>query len=131
VPSVATFEATVTVTPESASIELDGQQVGVGTWTASLPRDGRAHTLRVSAEGHTSAELTFTDEPPPATLTLERTRRVGAGGRPGGAGASSAGASSGTASTGTGSSGTSGTGMTEDTTMAGPQQGANGSFILQ
>ncbi len=116
-PPVATYEATLTITPPAATIELDGVSVGTGTWTATLPRDGREHHLRISAEGHQPVELAFTDAPPPSPITLERARRVlRPGGGPGSASGSTPPVTSGTA---------------PDTTMASPQVGANGSFILQ
>ncbi len=72
-PSVshAPFDVTLRVTPPAARIELDGRPVGVGTWRASLPRDGVTHLLRVSAPDHTTQRLYFADAPPPSTVTLD------------------------------------------------------------
>ncbi|MBX7195316.1 MAG: protein kinase [Sandaracinaceae bacterium] len=109
----ATFAAALSVTPPSARIELDGVEVGRGQWSASLPRDGAAHRVRVSAEGYQTTELVFTDAPPPASVALERARRGGGGARPSGEDPPST------------------TGSMDTTPMSGPQVGANGSFILQ
>ena len=116
---LATFDATLSVTPASASIELDGVVAGTGSWSATLPRDGRAHRLVVTADGYARTELTFTDAPPPRELALER--------RPSGARTSARGATDGAQSP----AGTSSMASTSETSMGGPQQGANGSLILE
>jgi hypothetical protein len=95
----------------------------MGTWSATLPRDGREHRLVVTAEGYERAELTFTDAPPPAELALERTRRTG-GSRPGSRTGTQGGSADSTAASQASS-------MASETSMGGPQVGANGSFILQ
>jgi serine/threonine-protein kinase len=121
--TVETYAASLHVSPASASIELDGAAAGMGTWSATLPRDGREHRLVVTAEGYERAELTFTDAPPPAELALERTRRTG-GSRPGSRTGTQGGSADSTAASQASS-------MASETSMGGPQVGANGSFILQ
>lgn len=45
----------IVVEPPTAAIEIDGEAAGVGS--ASLPRDGQPHTVRVSADGYREREL--------------------------------------------------------------------------
>jgi len=114
---LATFEAALSTTPPSSRIELDGELVGSGTWTTTLPRDGRPHRLRVSADGFETTELVFTDSPPPSTVTLSRTSVAGRG--PRGTGSRDLGIDM------AGSSGPSTSGMAQ------PAVGANGAPILE
>jgi len=65
-----TFRATVTVTPDSAAIELDGEPAGIGRLERTLPIDHHPHVLRASAPGYVAREIEFVDEPPPDELTL-------------------------------------------------------------
>ena len=71
--SPETFTIDVKVTPPTASIEIDGVAVGTGSVSRPFPRDGKTHTLRVSALGHESMLVEFTDAPPPAALALRPT----------------------------------------------------------
>ncbi len=71
--SAETFTIDVKVTPPTAAIEIDGVAVGTGSVSRSFPRDGKTHTLRVSALGHESMLVEFTDAPPPATIGLRPT----------------------------------------------------------
>jgi len=65
-----TFRAMVTVTPESAAIELDGEPAGIGRLERTLPIDHHPHVLRASAPGYVAREVEFVDEPPPEELAL-------------------------------------------------------------
>jgi len=58
------------VEPAEATIELDGVPVARGAMRRTFARDGRPHTLRLSAPGHVARELTFRDEPPPPRQRL-------------------------------------------------------------
>jgi hypothetical protein len=69
-PLPQTFEAVVTVSPESAALELDGEPVGTGHLERTLPIDHHPHVLRASAPGYVAREVEFTDESPPEQLTL-------------------------------------------------------------
>ena len=71
-PVPTTYRVTVDVTPESAKIELDGRPVAVGTFSRTFTKSGRAHRLRISADGYVPTEIAFTDEPPPPKLRLRQ-----------------------------------------------------------
>jgi serine/threonine protein kinase len=71
-----TFQVSVGVKPETAAIELDGRQVGRGRFDGALPLDGVRHRLRVTADDYDERVLEFADEPPPSTLTLQRSPGV-------------------------------------------------------
>jgi serine/threonine protein kinase len=67
----AAYALALRVTPDNASIELDGVPVGTGKLDRSLPRDGRKHVLRVSAPGYTDSFSEFDDaHPPPSNIAL-------------------------------------------------------------
>jgi eukaryotic-like serine/threonine-protein kinase len=66
----ARYHVAVQAEPRSASIELDGQPVGAGSFTADLPRDGARHTLTVAAPGFVPQTLVFRDEAPPSSVAL-------------------------------------------------------------
>jgi eukaryotic-like serine/threonine-protein kinase len=67
----ATFDVRTQVTPETATLEIDGAQVGSGSVARSFPRDGKRHTLRAFAAGYEPASLEFDETtPPPPMLTL-------------------------------------------------------------
>jgi hypothetical protein len=68
---VKAFTLQVDPTPQNASITLDGESLGTGYIVRTLPRDGRSHTIVVSAEGYRSRELHFTDAAPIADVMLE------------------------------------------------------------
>jgi serine/threonine protein kinase len=64
------LEVDVHVAPPTAAVLLDGHQVAVGHYRASLPRDGKAHELRVNADGFITRSHNFRDEPPPRDIAL-------------------------------------------------------------
>jgi serine/threonine protein kinase len=64
------YEVDVHVTPPSAALLLDGQEVGVGRYVARLPQDGSSHELRAVANGYLTRSLAFRDEPPPGHVSL-------------------------------------------------------------
>jgi serine/threonine-protein kinase len=72
VTTPATFRLNLRTVPESARIDLDGQPAGSGTLTRDLPRDGRSHSLRVSADGYEPEMLMFADVAPAEQVTLRR-----------------------------------------------------------
>ena len=65
-----TFKAVVSVSPDSAALELDGEPAGTGRLERTLPIDHHPHVLRASAPGYVAREVEFVDEPPPQQLTL-------------------------------------------------------------
>jgi eukaryotic-like serine/threonine-protein kinase len=69
-----TFEVAVSVVPAQATIEVDGVEVGRGSYRATLPVDGTRHVMRVRATGYGAVELEFTDQPPPSRLRLDPLR---------------------------------------------------------
>jgi serine/threonine-protein kinase len=71
-PSVRQYAVAVKVDPAEATLELDGEAVGHGSWSAWLKADGRAHTLRASAAGFTARTIEFRDQPPPPSIALEK-----------------------------------------------------------
>lgn len=72
-----TFRVELRVIPESATISLDGREVGVGSMRWDLPRDGRAHRVRARAAGYVPREVEFTDAPPPRELVLVSSAPLG------------------------------------------------------
>jgi serine/threonine-protein kinase len=72
-PPVPTdYAAAIEVDPAEADLELDGKPVGRGRWSSRLPLDGAQHTLRATAEGFQTRTVQFRDEPPPASISLEK-----------------------------------------------------------
>ncbi|MBK6533848.1 MAG: hypothetical protein IPF99_30955 [Deltaproteobacteria bacterium] len=67
-----TFRLSLRTVPATARIELDGQPVGTGSLTRELPRDGRSHALRVTADGYQPEMLMFADVAPAELVTLNR-----------------------------------------------------------
>jgi serine/threonine-protein kinase len=66
----AVFEVSVTVEPDDAEIELDGEPAGRGRLRRSLPADHRRHVLRATAAGFAPRVVEFTDRAPQETLVL-------------------------------------------------------------
>jgi hypothetical protein len=50
---------------------LDGRKLSTGQVNAVLPKDGRAHELRVAAEGYAPTTVLFVDAAPPGQVQLE------------------------------------------------------------
>ena len=69
-PAEDTYVVTLTVSPSTAIIKMDGQQVARGEYIARLKRDGVAHTVEISAPRHQTRELTFVDQAPPERVRL-------------------------------------------------------------
>jgi transposase-like protein/predicted RNA-binding protein YlxR (DUF448 family) len=65
------YAVVATVEPSNAELWLDGRHAASGQLSILLPRDGRAHELRVFAEGYLPAHLLFVDTPPPVEICLE------------------------------------------------------------
>jgi hypothetical protein len=60
------FTVSVSADPPTSSLVLDGDPAVVGTLTRQLAKDGKPHTLEISAEGFEPKRITFTDAPPAA-----------------------------------------------------------------
>ena len=72
VPTVAErapLVVSVRTEPPSATLELDGAPVGVGSFEREMPASER-RTLRVSAEGYEPQTFVFVDAPPPSVVRL-------------------------------------------------------------
>ncbi len=65
------FLVEMKVTPAIATIEIDGEQVGVGKVAKKFSEDGGTHRYRIAAEGYVSVEGTFVDEAPAAAIALQ------------------------------------------------------------
>jgi len=72
--STRTFDVDLDVSPPTAVIEIDGFEVGRGSYRVALPMDGARHRLTVRARGYQSVELDFADQPPPARVELRRVK---------------------------------------------------------
>jgi eukaryotic-like serine/threonine-protein kinase len=68
--SPRSFDVAIAASPADAIIEIDGIEVGRGSYRITLPMDGARHVMTVRAGGFEAAELEFTDEPPPARIEL-------------------------------------------------------------
>jgi len=65
------FTVQVSTEQPNARIVLDGAAPALGTLTRQLPKDGKPHTLEISADGFEPKRITFTDAPPqPSELEL-------------------------------------------------------------
>jgi serine/threonine-protein kinase len=60
------FTVQIIAEPPTASIVLDGDAPVAGTLTRQLVKDGKPHTLEISAEGFEPKRITFTDAAPAA-----------------------------------------------------------------
>ena len=69
-PAKTDYLAETKVTPDDATLELDGNKVGVGSFSTKLQLDGRKHKLSISAPGYDTVVLDFLDAPPPASVEL-------------------------------------------------------------
>ncbi|MCA9578455.1 MAG: serine/threonine protein kinase [Sandaracinaceae bacterium] len=67
----APVRVVVVSSPDTATLELDGQPAGVGTVDVEMELDGSPHTLVVSADGYQPRVVTFTSQPPPPRVELE------------------------------------------------------------
>lgn len=72
------YAVSVRAEPAAARITVDGATVGTGAWRGTFAADGRAHQLRVEAEGYVAEDVRFVNAPPPEVLRLRR-RAVAAG----------------------------------------------------
>jgi hypothetical protein len=84
----ATFQVSVTVEPDTAEVEFDGEPVGQGSFERTLAMDHARHKLRFTADGYHKRTIEFSDAPPPALVRLRRDRslevREGGDSQPGG-----------------------------------------------
>jgi len=69
-PRVDSYDVSVRVEPADASIELDGQWVGTGRFSAKFIK-GEQHRLRIQATGHVAHTTVFDGPPGPSAITLE------------------------------------------------------------
>ena len=66
-----TFSVQVQAIPDTATLEIDGVVAGTGRVAQTFPRDGRAHTLRVSAPGYDAMLVPFDERrTPPESIAL-------------------------------------------------------------
>ena len=75
-PAPKTYEVGITVSPSTAKIFIDGDEVGTGRYAGTMLKDGRTHELEVRADGYVAHEAVFTDVAPPAR-DLARARQTG------------------------------------------------------
>lgn len=69
---VGTFEMTVTVTPPTAEIAIDGVPAGTGAVRRAFPRDGAPHTLTATARGYQTLDVPFNQSQlPPSVIQLQ------------------------------------------------------------
>jgi serine/threonine protein kinase len=68
---VQVFHVDVRVDPPSASVRFDSEGASSTPFARDVPRDGRAHTLAIEADGYAPMEISFRDVPPPASVTLK------------------------------------------------------------
>ncbi len=64
------YPVAIRVTPSNATIELDGEIVAQGSYSARFELNGHVHRARFYAEGYEEQTLTFEDQSPPTSLTL-------------------------------------------------------------
>ena len=72
-PAAELYQVRVEVTPKTARFIFDGEPVSPaadGTFARRVRRDGRVHTLHISAPGHVSHALTFLDASPVDRVAL-------------------------------------------------------------
>jgi serine/threonine protein kinase len=67
----ATYVVEIVARPASASIELDGNVVGRGSFAQELSADGNNHVLVISADGYKPRIITFRDEAPEREVALQ------------------------------------------------------------
>jgi serine/threonine-protein kinase len=70
-PEPARYHVAVTARPRDARFELDGSDVGAGSFTRDLATDGTQHTLTVTSDGFVPARVMFRDRPPPGEVRLQ------------------------------------------------------------
>lgn len=66
------YAVDVRVEPAAARIVVDGTAVGTGAWRGAFEADGRAHQLRVEAEGYVAEDVRFVNAAPPPVVQLRR-----------------------------------------------------------
>lgn len=64
------FKVVIEVSPDTATIEIDGAEVARGLFVGRFARSGERHIVKVSADGYHHREITFVDAEPPARSTL-------------------------------------------------------------
>ncbi len=68
----SSYAAQVRVHPAAATVQLDGHQVGQGSFVGTFLRDGRTHQLRFAHDGYEALTLVFQDSPPPPFVRLKK-----------------------------------------------------------
>jgi serine/threonine-protein kinase len=71
-PPPARLHVVVVVLPATASLELDGEPMGAGTFEHWVTVDGATHRVTAHAPGYVTQIIEFTDDAPPARITLVR-----------------------------------------------------------
>lgn len=64
------YPVAIRVIPSNATIELDGEIVAQGSYSARFELNGHVHRARFYAKGYEEQTLTFEDQSPPTSLTL-------------------------------------------------------------
>lgn len=75
-PSGRTYVVSIASSPASATLTLDGAQLGTGTMRRTFAVDGTPHVLRASAPGYEPRAVEFIDGPPGTTLLALRAAPV-------------------------------------------------------
>jgi serine/threonine protein kinase len=70
-PTPRTYEVKVSASPAVATITVDGDNVGAGSYASRLAADGTAHDLLVEAEGFEPYRATFVDIAPAEKIELK------------------------------------------------------------
>jgi len=78
---VETYDVELTAIPDFAVIEINGEEVGTGSYTASLSKNGTSYRVVVSAQGYKTKRFTFVDRAP-KTERIELSRKRGSRVRP-------------------------------------------------
>ena len=70
-PKLPSYRVTVTATPPTARIAVDGRLLGRGKVDEVFTKDGKPHVLTVEAQGYRPRRIEFVDEPPTSAVVLK------------------------------------------------------------
>lgn len=74
-PQLSAMELRVRTSPPTATVMLDGREIGRGSAAMLLPRDGSPHWMEVQAAGYQPHRIQFLDIAPVELIELERLSR--------------------------------------------------------
>jgi serine/threonine-protein kinase len=75
-PVVPKYDVSLSVTPATATIEIDGRTAGTGSFAGTFAKDGTRHVVRISADGYQPKTIELVDGPPSeSTIALEKIER--------------------------------------------------------